>query len=100
MHNACMSNLIQIRNVPEDVSERLKARAAAQGRSLNAYMLDLLESEVGRPSKAEVVARLNARGPLGRGLRGGEAAELIREARAERDAQLMAASSDPVDERP
>ena len=91
MHNACMSTLIQIRNVPEDVSDKLKARAAAQGKSLNAYMLDLLESEAGRPSKAEIVARLNARGPLGRRLKGGEAAEAIRAARRERDERLMEA---------
>jgi antitoxin FitA len=90
MHNACMSNLIQIRNVPEDVHERLKERAATRGLSLNAYMLELIQCEVGTPSKAEIVARIRARGPLGRP-GGPSAAELIREAREERDAQLMAA---------
>lgn len=93
MHNACMSNLIQIRNVPEDVHERLKARAAAQGESLNTYMLRMVVHEAEeRPTMDEVLARIRARGPLGKP-GGPGAAELIREAREERDAQLMAAIS-------
>jgi plasmid stability protein len=92
-----MSTLIQIRNVPKDVHDKLKARAASQGKSLNSYMLELIEREAGMASKAEIVARISARGPLGTGLKGGEAAELIRQAREERDAQLMAASK-PRDE--
>ena len=93
MHNACMSTLIQIRNVPEGSLATLKARAASRGQSLNAYMLELLEREVAAPSKAEIVARIRARGPLGKP-GGPSAAELIREAREERDAQLMAAGED------
>jgi antitoxin FitA len=93
MHNACVSNLIQIRNVPEDVHERLKARAAAQGESLNTYMLRMVVHEAEeRPTMDEVLARIRARGPLGKP-GGPSAAELIREAREERDAQLMAAIS-------
>ena len=34
-----MSRTIQIRNVPDDVHEKLKARAARQGRSLSAMLL-------------------------------------------------------------
>ena len=93
MHNACMSNLIQIRNVPEDVQERLKERAAAQCESLNTYMLRMVVHEAEqRPTMDEVLARIRARGPLGKP-GGPSAAELIREAREERDAQLMAAIS-------
>ena len=87
-----MSTLIQIRNVPEDVHQRLKARASAQGRSLNSYMLELIEREAGSMSKEEVAARIRARGPLGKP-DGRSAADYIREAREERDAQLMAAIS-------
>ena len=95
MHNACMSNLIQIRNVPEDVHDRLKARAAAQGESLNTYMLRMVVHEAEeRPTMDEVLARIVARGPLGN-FKGGEAAEIIRQAREERDAQLMSATSRP-----
>jgi antitoxin FitA len=97
MHNACMSTLIQIRNVPEDVQQTLKERAAAQGKSLNSFMLELLEREAGVLSKADIVARIKARGPLGKP-GGPTAAELIREAREERDAQLMSAGSETEDE--
>ncbi len=90
MYSACMSALIQVRNVPEDVHAKLKARAEVSGKSLNSYMLGLLEREVETPSMAEVFARIRARGPLG-DFRGGEAADIIRAAREERDAQLQAA---------
>ena len=100
MHNACMSTLIQIRNVPEDVHERLKARAAAQGESLNTYMLRMVIHEAEqRPTTAEVIAQIRAEGPLGTpdNL---SAADYIRAAREERDAQLMAATSTvPVKQR-
>jgi plasmid stability protein len=90
-----MSSLIQIRNVSEETHERLKARAAAQGKSLNSLMLEIVEREVEGPTLDEVLERIRARGPLGAGIKGGEAAEIIREAREERDAQLMAAISKP-----
>ena len=97
MHNACMASLIQIRNVPDDVLVRLKARAAAQGESLNTYMLRMVVREAEeRPTMDEVLERIAARGPLGKP-GGPSAAEIIREAREERDAQLMAASR-PRDE--
>ena|SRR5579884_1157765 len=93
MHNACMGSLIQIRNVPEDVLARLKARAAAQGESLNTYMLRVVVREAEeRPTLDEMLARIAARGPLGKP-DDKSAADYIREAREERDAQLLAATS-------
>jgi antitoxin FitA len=93
MRNACMSNLIQIRNVPDDVHARLKARAAAQGESLNTYMLRMVVHEAEeRPTMDQVLARIKARAPLGKSDQR-DAADYIREAREERDAQLMAAIS-------
>lgn len=52
-----MGSLLQIRDVPDDSRRALKARAAAQGQSLNAYLLDLLNREVARPTVAEVLDR-------------------------------------------
>ena len=52
-----MGSLLQIRDVPEESRRALKARAAAEGRSLNAYLLDLLAREVARPTVAEVLDR-------------------------------------------
>jgi antitoxin FitA len=53
--------LLQIRDVPDETRRALKARAAASGRSLNAYLLDLLRREVARPSVAEVLERAAGR---------------------------------------
>ncbi len=55
-YNGFMS-LLQIRDVPDETRRALKARAAASGRSLNAYLLDLLRREVARPSVSEVLER-------------------------------------------
>jgi plasmid stability protein len=63
MHNACMSTLIQIRNVPQKTHDKLKVRAASQGKSLNSYMLEIVEREVERPTFSEVVARIRSEGP-------------------------------------
>ena len=53
--------LLQIRDVPEETRRTLKARAAASGQSLNAYLLDLLRREVARPSVGEVLDRAASR---------------------------------------
>ena len=34
-----MSSMIQIRNVPDDLHRRMKARAALEGKSLSEYLL-------------------------------------------------------------
>ena len=52
-----MSSLLQIRDVPEEARRGLKARAAARGQSLNAYLLDIIERETARPTVAEVLDR-------------------------------------------
>lgn len=57
-----MSSLLQIRNVPDASRRVLKTRAAAQGRSLNAYLLDLIDREVARPTVSEVLERAAGRG--------------------------------------
>lgn len=49
---------LQVRNVPDEVSRALKARAAAEGRSLSEYVLELLLREASRPTRAEAIARL------------------------------------------
>jgi predicted nucleic acid-binding protein len=52
-----MSSLLQIRDVPEQARRSLKARAAARGQSLNAYLLDMIDREVARPTVADVLDR-------------------------------------------
>lgn len=52
---------LYIRDVPEDVAEALKARAASEGQSLSAYVKTQLVMLASRPSNAEIAARLRSR---------------------------------------
>ena len=56
--------MIQVRNVPDDVHRKLKARAARAGMSLSAYALRELESGLERPTTAELMQRLRSREPV------------------------------------
>jgi len=70
-----MARMIQIRNVPEDLHRRLKARAANAGMSLSDYLLNELRQVAARPAVDELVERLGRRKPI----RGQESsAEIIR----------------------
>jgi hypothetical protein len=52
---------LYIRDVTEEVAETLKQRAAAQGKSLSAYVGAELAKIAARPTNEEIVARLRAR---------------------------------------
>lgn len=56
-----MGTLLQIRNVPEDTRNILKARAAQRGESLNSYLLDLIDRDASQPTAAEVLERARRR---------------------------------------
>lgn len=56
-----MASLLQVRNVPDDIRRALKARAAASGKSLNSYVLSVLERDVARPTVRDVLARAAGR---------------------------------------
>ncbi len=53
--------MVQIRNVPDDVHRRLKARAALEGRSLSEFALAELRRSLERPTRAELLERIQAR---------------------------------------
>ena len=81
---------LHIRNVPEAVVGRLKRRAKRNGRSLNAEIVDLLETSVENEREPGWVARrleeLRAKHPVeGEPL---DAVELIREGREERAREI------------
>lgn len=57
----CMTT-IQVRNVPEETSRALKAKAAQEGRSLSDYLLGELQRIASQPSRAQLLARIAARG--------------------------------------
>ncbi len=51
---------VTIRRVPDSTLITLKARAAQAGKSLQAYLLDLIAREAARPTLAEVTSRAEA----------------------------------------
>jgi plasmid stability protein len=53
--------MIQVRNVPESLHRRLKARAALEGRSLSDYLLQQMQAVADRPTAAELGQRLATR---------------------------------------
>jgi len=56
-----MSVMVQIRNVPDDLHRRLKARAALMGMSLSEYLLDEIRQVADQPTLDEMRARLQSR---------------------------------------
>jgi antitoxin FitA len=56
-----MPTMIQIRNVPEDMHRKLKARAALAGTSLSEYLVVELRKSLERPTRAELLERIAAR---------------------------------------
>lgn len=75
-----MSN-VQIRNVPEDLHRRLRARAALEGSTVSDLLLRELERFMERPSKQEVLARIARRTAVSPSE---SSAEAVRAGRAER----------------
>jgi plasmid stability protein len=76
-----MSVMIQIRNVPDALHRKLKARAALLGKSLSDYLLENITELAEKPSLEEWRARLATREPLNLG------AETVEILRAEREAR-------------
>jgi plasmid stability protein len=56
-----MSVMVQIRNVPNELHRRLKARAALAGMTLSEYLLHEIRRVAERPSVEELRARLQGR---------------------------------------
>jgi antitoxin FitA len=56
--------MIQIRNVPDALHRRLKARAALEGKSLSDYLLAEIREIAERPTVEEMRARLARRTPV------------------------------------
>lgn len=73
--------MIQVRNVPPDFHRRLKARAAMEGMSMSDYVLREVGKALERPTRQEILDRLQKR-PVVRLRR--RPAEVIR---AERDSR-------------
>ena len=74
--------VIQIRNVPEDLHRRLKARAAREGLSLSAMLLREAMVLAETPTVEELRARLAALPPVESGESAAEMVRAMREGRS------------------
>jgi plasmid stability protein len=59
-----MSKMIQIRNVPDSLHKKLKARAAIEGMSLSDYLMAEIRRSTELPTLKELRERLNKRTPI------------------------------------
>ena len=59
-----MSKMVQIRNVPDEIHRKLKARAALAGMTLSDYLLAEARRIVEKPTPQEMAARLRQRVPV------------------------------------
>jgi plasmid stability protein len=59
-----MARMIQLRNVPDELHRRLKARAAMAGMSLTDYLLREIREVAERPTREELLRRLEALTPV------------------------------------
>jgi plasmid stability protein len=59
-----MSKMIQIRNVPDVLHRKLKARAAVAGQSLSDYLLSEIDRIAALPTREEMLARIRSRSPV------------------------------------
>ena len=76
-----MSTMIQLRNVPEPLHRKLKARAALAGMSLSDYLLGEIRSLAERPTPEELLERLSRRAKLEPRLSPAQAVRKERESR-------------------
>ena len=56
--------MIQLRNVPDELHRKLKARAAMAGMSLSDYLLHEIRKSAERPTVEELMERLKRRTPV------------------------------------
>jgi plasmid stability protein len=56
-----MAVMVQIRNVPDELHRKLKSRAALAGMSISDYLLREIEHSLERPTKDELLRRLQGR---------------------------------------
>jgi len=82
-----MSKMIQIRHVPDALHRQVKARAALAGMSLSDYLLRQLERSLERPTREEILCRVQGLPPIDSSR---PVAEIVRDERDERSEHLAA----------
>ncbi len=58
------TEIIQVRDVPAEDVEILRARAASRNMSLSSYLRELIHDDTSRPAMADVLARIATRGSI------------------------------------
>lgn len=81
---------IQVKKVPPELHERLRARARREGRSLGDYVLGVLERDVAKPSTREWLERIGEDEPV-TSISSQDIVDLIRDGRADRDERILGA---------
>ena len=76
-----MSKMIQIRNVPDSLHRKLKARAALEGKSLSDYLMAEIARLAERPTLSELRDRMRGRTPVTPGVSPSQAVREERDAR-------------------
>ena len=76
-----MSKMIQLRNVPDELHRKLKARAALAGMSLSDYLIAEIRRSAERPTLNEIRERLRSLAPVDPDA---SPAEVVRQARDSR----------------
>jgi hypothetical protein len=76
---------IQLKNVSGELHDALRARAHAEGLTLRDYVLDLIRRDLALPGRTEWLREAAALEPV----RGLDAAGAVRDARGDRDAELV-----------
>ncbi len=78
-----MSTTLQIRNLPEDLKERLRSRAQGEDMTMSEYVIRLVKKDLGQPTMKQWLADLEKL-PVRDDLPPGIGAQLLREEWAER----------------
>jgi hypothetical protein len=78
---------VQIREVPEQIRDRLAAIALERGQSLQSYLLDVVTDEVRRRDNLAVLERFS-RGSHGTRLSGSDVVGVLHAERGRRDLSL------------
>lgn len=76
---------IQVKNVPDDLHDELRRRAAHEGMDLQSYLLQVIRRELSLPSETAWLEQLRAQ-PTAIGLP--PAAELLQAGREDRERRL------------
>ncbi len=78
-------SMLQLKNVPERTKRALRKRAEQEGTTMSDYVLRLIERDLARPTREQMLARLRNLRPI---VSSRTAAQDLEDVRRERDEEL------------